>query len=230
MARQSTGTPTPPSGQLQPDLGVSKDGAPVTSLGSLCQRLVALTGKHLFLASNLNLPSFSLKPFPLVLSQQPLPLGAMTHAFQGTAGPQPRSHCCSASLSSGWRFSALCLSTDLLSADPPGVNQPSAAGSELGCISLHAWTIPGTGSGGSLPRATLFAKRSRVSLLSFHFLTRKALCKSDLFCWLPLRCRGLVEGRRGAGVGRRGEEDGALFAISCSEEQSRDKIDDALWI
>lgn len=31
-------------------------------------------------------------------------------------------------------------------------------------------------------------------------------------------------------MGRRGEEDGALLAISCSEEQSRDKIDDALWI
>lgn len=37
-------------------------------------------------------------------------------------------------------------------------------------------------------------------------------------------------GRRGEGMGRRGEEDGALFTISCSEEQSGDKIDDALWI
>ena len=38
-------------------LNVSRDGAPTTSLGN-----------QSFLISNLNLPSFSLKPFPLVIS------------------------------------------------------------------------------------------------------------------------------------------------------------------
>lgn len=58
--------------------------------------------------------------------------------------------------------------------------------------------------------------RLLLSLYQKHFMQIKSL-----FRWLPLCCRGLVEGRRGEGVGRRGEEDGALFAISCSEEQSR---------
>ena len=46
----------------------SRDGASTASLGSLCQCLTALWVKNFFLTSNLNLPSFSLKPFPLVLS------------------------------------------------------------------------------------------------------------------------------------------------------------------
>ena len=35
--------------------------------GQLCQHLTALWGKNLFVTSNLNFHSFSLKPFPLVL-------------------------------------------------------------------------------------------------------------------------------------------------------------------
>lgn len=91
--------------------------------------------------------------------------------------------------------------------------------------------MPGTGSGGIPPESRAgFREKLGFSLLPpFLYQTHFMQIKS-LFCWLPLCCRGLVEGRRGEGVGRRGEEDGALFAISCSEEQSRDKIDDALWI
>ena len=40
--------------------------------GGLCQRLTTLSLKDFFLISNLNIPSFSSKPFPLVLSQQTL--------------------------------------------------------------------------------------------------------------------------------------------------------------
>ena len=51
---------------------VSRDGASTTSLGNLCQCLTTLTVKNFFLISSLHLPSFSLKPFLLVLAQQAL--------------------------------------------------------------------------------------------------------------------------------------------------------------
>jgi len=51
-------------------LNISRDGASITSLGSLCQCFTTLIVKNYFLVSSLNLPSFSLKPLPLVLSQQ----------------------------------------------------------------------------------------------------------------------------------------------------------------
>ena len=51
-------------------LNVSKDGASPTSLGNLFHCFTTLIGKNFFLVFSLNLPSFSLKPFPLVLSQQ----------------------------------------------------------------------------------------------------------------------------------------------------------------
>ena len=46
---------------------VSRDGASVITLGNLFQCLTTLTVKDFFLISNLNLPSLSFKPFPLVL-------------------------------------------------------------------------------------------------------------------------------------------------------------------
>ncbi|KAK4810366.1 hypothetical protein QYF61_019285 [Mycteria americana] len=53
-------------------LNVSRDGAPTTSRGNLFQCFTTLIVKKFFLISTLNLPSFSLKPLPLVLSQQAL--------------------------------------------------------------------------------------------------------------------------------------------------------------
>jgi len=53
-------------------LSTAREGAATASLGSLGQGLTTLTVKNLFLISNLNLPSFSLEPFPLVLSLHPL--------------------------------------------------------------------------------------------------------------------------------------------------------------
>ncbi|KAK4829606.1 hypothetical protein QYF61_005706, partial [Mycteria americana] len=44
------------------------DGDSTTSLGSLFQCLITLSGKKFFLISNLNLPWRNLRPFPLVLS------------------------------------------------------------------------------------------------------------------------------------------------------------------
>ncbi|KAK4829612.1 hypothetical protein QYF61_005739 [Mycteria americana] len=55
-------------------LNTSKDGASTTSLGNLFQCLTTLIGKNFFLISNLNLPSFSLKPLPLALSLHALVL------------------------------------------------------------------------------------------------------------------------------------------------------------
>ncbi|KAK4810863.1 hypothetical protein QYF61_008835 [Mycteria americana] len=53
-------------------LNVSRDGASTTSLGNLFQCLTTLTVKDFFLKASLNLPSLSLKPLFLVLSQQAL--------------------------------------------------------------------------------------------------------------------------------------------------------------
>ena len=49
-------------------LNTAREGAATAFLGSLGQGLTTLTGKNFFLISHLNLPSFSLQPFPLVLS------------------------------------------------------------------------------------------------------------------------------------------------------------------
>ena len=48
-------------------LNTAREGAATASLGNLCQGLTTLRVKDFFLLSNLNLPSFSLKPLPLVL-------------------------------------------------------------------------------------------------------------------------------------------------------------------
>jgi len=53
-------------------LNTAKEGAAAASLGNLFQCRTALIGKNFFLISNLNLPSFSSMPLPLVLSLQTL--------------------------------------------------------------------------------------------------------------------------------------------------------------
>jgi len=49
-------------------LNTAREGAATASLGNLGQCFTTLMGKNFFLISNLNLPSFHLEPFPLVLS------------------------------------------------------------------------------------------------------------------------------------------------------------------
>jgi len=49
-------------------LSTAREGAATASLGNLGQGFTTLTGKNFFLISHLNLPSFSLEPFRLVLS------------------------------------------------------------------------------------------------------------------------------------------------------------------
>jgi len=51
-----------------PALDTAREGAATASLGNLGQGLTTLMGKNFFLISTLNLPSFSLKLLPLVLS------------------------------------------------------------------------------------------------------------------------------------------------------------------
>jgi len=46
----------------------SREGADTASLGNLCQCFTTFIVKNFFLRSDLNLPSFSLKPLLLVLS------------------------------------------------------------------------------------------------------------------------------------------------------------------
>jgi len=52
-------------------LNTAREGAATASLGSLFQCFTTLTVKNFFLISNLNLPSFSLQPFPLVCHYAP---------------------------------------------------------------------------------------------------------------------------------------------------------------
>ena len=94
--------------------GVSRDGASSTSLGNLCHCLTTFIVKNFVLMSNLNLHSFSLNPFPLILSPQTLlkslfpsflqPLLSvspfltvvkqyLTDAFMQTAGSSKTSSC-----------------------------------------------------------------------------------------------------------------------------------------
>jgi len=49
-------------------LNTSREGTSTASLGNLCQCLTTLIVKNFFFISHLNLPFFSLKPLPLVLS------------------------------------------------------------------------------------------------------------------------------------------------------------------
>jgi len=49
-------------------LSPAREGAATASLGSLGQVLTTITENSFFLISYLNLPSFSLKPLPIVLS------------------------------------------------------------------------------------------------------------------------------------------------------------------
>jgi len=51
-------------------LSTAREGAATASLGSLGQGLTTLRVKNSFLISHLNLPSFSLKPLPVVLSSK----------------------------------------------------------------------------------------------------------------------------------------------------------------
>jgi len=68
-------------------LSTAREGAATASLGSLGQCLTTLMVKNFFLISNLNLPSFSLEPFPLVLSlhtlvKSPSPLQTSWRGFK----------------------------------------------------------------------------------------------------------------------------------------------------
>ena len=70
-------------------LNTVREGAATASLGNLCQGLTTLMVKNFFLMSNLNLPSFSVQPFPLVLSLHTLvnsPSPAFLQATQILAG------------------------------------------------------------------------------------------------------------------------------------------------
>jgi len=72
---------------VQPALNTAREGAATASLGNLCQGLTTLIVKNFFLISNLNLPSFSLKPLSLVLSCHALvesPSPALLQAPSGT--------------------------------------------------------------------------------------------------------------------------------------------------
>jgi len=60
-------------------LNTAREGAYMTSLGNKFQCLTTHIVKNLFLISNLNLPSFSVEPLPLVLSLHGLVEGVPAH-------------------------------------------------------------------------------------------------------------------------------------------------------
>jgi len=61
-------------------LNTVREGAATTSLSNLLQCLTTLIAENFFLVSNLNLPSFSLKPLSFVLLQEAL-LKSLSHPF-----------------------------------------------------------------------------------------------------------------------------------------------------
>jgi len=68
-------------------LNPAREGAATASLGNPGQGLTTLIAKNFFLVSNLNLPSFRLEPFPLVLSLHTLvksPSPSFLLALSGT--------------------------------------------------------------------------------------------------------------------------------------------------
>jgi len=68
-------------------LSTAREGAATASLGNLGQCLTTLMGKNFFLISHLNLPSFSLEPFPLVLSLHTLVKSPSPSFLLVTSGP-----------------------------------------------------------------------------------------------------------------------------------------------
>lgn len=144
-------------------------------------------------------------------------------AQEGTAGPQPHfyplpPHTASTSARKG-DFLISTYPLTLLSADHPRINQLQAARAVDQGAFHHAPL--------DHPRSRQWRMPSQSSCISrwfflcfFSLFTRKTLCKSNLSfagscCAAESWWRG-GEGKRG------GEEDGALFAISCSEEQRQD--------
>jgi len=91
-------------------MNVPRDGASTISLGNLCQGFTTLIIKNVFLTSSLNLPSFSLKPSPLVPSQLAL-LKSLSPSF-----PQAPFQHWKAAISSPWsllsKLSSPYLTTD----------------------------------------------------------------------------------------------------------------------
>jgi len=67
-------------------LNTAREGAATASLGNLGQCLTTLMVKNFFLISNLNLPSFSLELFPLVLSLHTLVKSPSPSFLQGPSG------------------------------------------------------------------------------------------------------------------------------------------------
>jgi len=98
-------------------LSTAREGAATAPLGSLGQGLTTLMGKNFFLLSHLNLPSFSLQPFPLVLSLHPLvqsPSPSFLSAPPGTGS-----------------CSKVTLEPSLLQAEQPQLPQPVLVGEVL---------------------------------------------------------------------------------------------------
>jgi len=68
MGRVATSQIRLPKIPINPAMNASRDEVSTTYLGNLFQYLTTLWVKKFFLTSKLNLPSFSLEPFPLVQS------------------------------------------------------------------------------------------------------------------------------------------------------------------
>jgi len=79
-------------------LNTVREKTATAALGNLCQGLTTLRVKNFFITANLNLPSFSLKPLPLVLSLHALvrspsiscwPLQALAGCSEVSLEPSP---------------------------------------------------------------------------------------------------------------------------------------------
>lgn len=92
----------------------SRDGESMTSLGSIFQCLSTLTARSFFLKPNLNIPSSSLKLFPLVL---------LFYALVTCPSPAPFKV-----PSRYWNYSKVSLEHSLLQAEQAQLSQPVFTG------------------------------------------------------------------------------------------------------
>jgi len=75
-----------PKGPSKVALNTAREGASTASPGNLFQYLTTLIVKNFLLLSNLNLPSFSLKPLPLAPSLHALVRGPSPAFFRPPSG------------------------------------------------------------------------------------------------------------------------------------------------
>ncbi|KAK4810206.1 hypothetical protein QYF61_011800 [Mycteria americana] len=181
------------------------DGASTTCLGNPCQCLTTLIVKNFFLKSSLNLPSLSLKPLLLVLSQQAL-LKILEGCYKVSLEPS------------------------LLQADQLQLSQPVLLGKRCDSMGLNELTVAAEGRDEPLGRPSLpgHSKQDSVGPIAMQSQPRDLALQLLALVGLALashrsRVTSNVSGpllRRKAGKGPRRTPKSRKFEIAYLEERA----------